>query len=188
MMTGESLYEEENQEIDEDYLDPHYLHTAAELYDTDLYYEMQSQLEGAHGTGVPGGYHMEIGRNVDIEDDVDFPGMGAAHGRYQDPGTEDSALASVQYPMLMGSVQDPLSMYMTGSRMEYGGERQSVPEGFEEYDTMDYYSRGLYGSGSRYDSAHLIEDYSDHPAFADMSAHEHGDIGAASRPPTRYGF
>lgn len=47
---GESLYEEETDDLDEDYLDPSFLHTAAELYNNpDLYYEMQSQLESAHG-------------------------------------------------------------------------------------------------------------------------------------------
>ena len=174
LMTGESLYEEENQEIDEDYLDPRYLHTAAELYDSDLYYEMQSQLESAHGSG---GYHMEVGRNVDIEDDVDFP------------GAEDGALSSMQYPMMMNPIPEHLSMYtggMTGSRMEYGDEREVVSEGFEEYDTQ--YGRGLYGSGSRYDGAHIMEDYSDHPAFANMSTHEYDSVTAVSRPPTRYGF
>ena len=50
MTTGESLYEEETDDLDEDYLDPSFLHTAAELYNNpDLYYEMQSQLESAHG-------------------------------------------------------------------------------------------------------------------------------------------
>ena len=53
MMMGETLYEEEEQ--DEDYLDPSYLHPTAELYDNpELYFEMQSQLEGAH-SGVPSG-------------------------------------------------------------------------------------------------------------------------------------
>jgi hypothetical protein len=52
MTTGESLYEEETDDLDEDYLDPSFLHTAAELYNNpDLYYEMQSQLEAAHGGG-----------------------------------------------------------------------------------------------------------------------------------------
>lgn len=52
MTTGESLYEEETDDLDEDYLDPSFLHTAAELYNNpDLYYEMQSQLESARGGG-----------------------------------------------------------------------------------------------------------------------------------------
>lgn len=52
MTTGETLYEEETDELDEDYLDPSFLHTAAELYNNpDLYYEMQSQLEAAHARG-----------------------------------------------------------------------------------------------------------------------------------------
>lgn len=51
-MTGESLYEEDTDELDEDYLDPSFLHTAAELYNNpDLYYEMQSQIEAAHMHG-----------------------------------------------------------------------------------------------------------------------------------------
>ena len=50
MTTGESLYEEEADDLDEDYLDPSFLHTVAELYNNpDLYYEMQSQLEVANG-------------------------------------------------------------------------------------------------------------------------------------------
>ena len=54
MTTGESLYEDENDELDEDYLDPSFLHTAAELYNNpDLYYEMQSQIEAAHTHGHP---------------------------------------------------------------------------------------------------------------------------------------
>ena len=184
-MTGESLYEEENQEIDEDYLDPRYLHTAAELYDSDLYYEMQSQLESAHGSG---GYHMEVGRNVDIEEDIDFPGM-ASYGRHTEPGAENGPLSSMQCPMMMNPIPEPLSMYaggMPGSRMEYGDERQAVTEGFEEYDTQ--YARGLYGSGLRYDGAHMMEDYSDHPAFASMGTHEYDAVTTVSRPPTRYGF
>lgn len=52
MTTGESLYEEETDDLDKDYLDPSYLHTAAELYNNpDLYYDMQSQFEAAHSYG-----------------------------------------------------------------------------------------------------------------------------------------
>ena len=67
-MTGETLYEDD--EADEDYLDPRYLHTAAELlYDNpDLYYEMQSQIESAHSHGgtipIPVQVEMEPGLHV----------------------------------------------------------------------------------------------------------------------------
>ena len=55
MVTGETLYQE--VEEPEDYLDPHYLHTAAELY------EMQNQLDSSHGYHHPGEVEFEYGRN-----------------------------------------------------------------------------------------------------------------------------
>ena len=60
MITGETLCHDE--QADEDYLDPHYLHTAAELY------EMQSQLEAGgypYHPGMGGGVEFEFGQNLD---------------------------------------------------------------------------------------------------------------------------
>lgn len=47
-MTGKALFKDED--VDEDYLDPHILHTAADLFESpELYYEIQYQLENANG-------------------------------------------------------------------------------------------------------------------------------------------
>lgn len=81
MTTGESLYEEEVDDLDEDYLDPSFLHTAAELYNNpDLYYEMQSQLESAHGGHThhshaphgPGGLGRGMSAGYPFGDESDY--------------------------------------------------------------------------------------------------------------------
>ena len=49
MMTGKVLLKDE-EDLDEDYLDPHILHTAADLLDSpELYCELQYQLENVNG-------------------------------------------------------------------------------------------------------------------------------------------
>ncbi len=179
-MTGESLHEDSEEEIDEDYLDPRYLHTAAELYDNpELYYEMQSQLETSHGGD---GYQVEIGRNFDIDEDVDYSATSAYSRR--EPGFDEAVgqtLSPRQYSMLMNSMQEPLSMYTTTD------SRQSVMEGLEQdYDALEMYSRGMYEMTSpKYDTMPVEDDYSDHPAFA---GHDYSSVAPISRPPTRYGF
>ncbi len=184
MMTGESLYEDSDEEIDEDYLDPRYLHTAAELYDNpELYYEMQSQLETSHGGD---GYQVEIGRNYDIDEDVDYSAMGA-YSR-QEPGFDETeftvgqTLSPRQYSMLMNSA---LSTYTAAD------SRQSVREGIEhDYDALEMYSRGMYEMTSpKYDTMPVEDDYSDHPAFAGQNEQNgYSSVAPISRPSTRYGF
>ena len=66
MVAGESMYHEE-EEPDEDYFDPHYLHTAAELYD------MQNQRDGG---GVAGGLYGMMGAGHPAEMIDSFPGVG----------------------------------------------------------------------------------------------------------------
>lgn len=83
MITGETVFHEE-QEPDEDYLDTHYLHTAAELYD------MQSQLEES-GLAYRG---ME-GLEVDYE-----------HGQHFDPFSEH--LRGFEKPRLLHECMEPL--------------------------------------------------------------------------------
>ncbi len=88
IMTGQALYEEEEEE-DEDYLDPRYLHVAEELYeDPELYYEMQSQLESAHGALGPGG----SGLSGEGEDPIFFSGTRPTALGYGGAGVAEYAL------------------------------------------------------------------------------------------------
>ena len=172
MMTGETLYEEEEQ--DEDYLDPSYLHTAAELYDNpELYFEMQSQLEGAHSGGSSGGNvnHL-LGAHVPTELYTEYgnPVTSKDSGLYYYeagrnispvPDTTDAEMLSPrQRSMLMNSMQDPLAMY-TNSFAGMGEDRLYSPES----DPLEMYNvpttSPVYGN--------IDVDYSDHPAFAMMN-------------------
>ena len=174
MMTGETLYEEEEQ--DEDYLDPSYLHTAAELYDNpELYFEMQSQLEGGHAGG-PSGHATQYGNPIfTLQDSAllsDSTGFATTKDYYdQDtalyhgagrsaspiPGSnagESLELSPRQYSMLLNSMQDPLAMY-TSSHMGTG------TSGVDS-DPQEMFSVSpVYGDTD--------VDYSDHPAFAMMN-------------------
>ena len=200
-MTGESLYEDDDQELDEDYLDPHYLHSAAELYDNpELFYEMQGQLESAHGEGGMSdqlGYEVDLGRNYDQFDtdvDGDHPAMVGMSGAYrpihQMPGYEedeavDQALSPRQYAMLINSMQDPLSMYASGLRSDdpngYNEGRQSVQQGsammdqrVQEYNPLDMYSgtRGLYNTSPMYtdNEAAQVENFDGIDDYSDHPA------------------
>ena len=62
MTTGESFFQE-GDEADEGYLDPHYLHTAAELHTAADLYDMQNQLDASHGYHLPGEVEFEYGHN-----------------------------------------------------------------------------------------------------------------------------
>ena len=200
-MTGESLYEDDDQELDEDYLDPRYLHSAAELYDNpELFYEMQGQLESAHGEGRvndPLGYELEIGRNydnfdTDIDGDPALVGMGGAYRpMHQMPGYEEDesigqTLSPRQYAMLMNSMQDPLSMYASSlraddpnGRISYHEGRQSAQQGsamidqrMQEYNPLDMYSRGLYNTSPMYtdNEPAQVEDFDGVDDYSDHPA------------------
>lgn len=84
MMAGESFYQE-GEESDDDYLDPHYLQTAAELY------EMQNQLDASHGYQYPGEVEFELGHNFN------------PFGRYTKFGV-DIVGAISDKPMLFGAL------------------------------------------------------------------------------------
>lgn len=168
MMTGETLYEEEEQ--DEDYLDPSYLHTAAELYDNpELYFEMQSQWEDAHGPSGHAHMHSQYGNPIFtlqdsafLSDSTDFATIkdtGSYHGARHDvspiPGSsaaESLELSPQQYSMLLNSMQDPLAMH-TSSHMGTGKSSSDPQEMFSVSP--------VYGGADM--------DYSDHPAFAMMN-------------------
>ena len=171
-MTGETLYEEEEE--DEDYLDPSYLHTAAELYNNpELYFEMQSQLEDAH-SGVPDGgdvNHLLGGHALtDVYTKFGNPATSQDSGlRYYEPGrnispvpdtTAVELLSPRQRSMLMNSMQDPLAMY-TSSFAGTGESGLYSPE----LDPLEMYgvptTSPVYGD--------IDVDYSDHPAFAMMT-------------------
>ena len=172
MMTGETLYEEEEQ--DEDYLDPSYLHTAAELYDNpELYFEMQSQLEGAH-SGVPSGGDINhlLGAHAptDLYTNFGNPATSQDSGlQYYEAGRNISPVPDTtavemfsprQRSMLMNSMQDPLAMY-TSSFAGTGESGLYSPE----LDPLEMYgvptTSPVYGD--------IDVDYSDHPAFAMMN-------------------
>ena len=189
-MTGETLYEDED--TDEDYLDPHYLHTAAELlYDNpDLYYEMQSQIESAHGHGgavpVPVPVEMEPGLHMHVADGYDrygnpifaddWPVLIAGSDDYGKPSTyglhppyeggvsssPSAGLSPQQYAMLMNSMQDPLAMYSSSLAGVPEDMRGSgvEPSSSAELDIGEGYA-GMY---SPVYGESL--DYDDHPAFA----------------------
>lgn len=193
MMTGETLYEEE--EADEDYLDPHFLHMAAELYENpELYYEMQSQLESAHGGPAEASVHpyMQYGNPLTSKGmffsepsfsealeygDPSPYGLSAASGlQFSDA----QKLSPQQYAMLLNSMQDPLAMY--SSSFATGGSLE--PSSSAEFDPTDLCSPLLspvYGE---------TMDYSDHPAFTMMSRGHppYPPNPSPHRPPTRIGF
>ena len=154
MTTGESLFEEETDELDEDYLDPSYLHAAAELYDNpDLYYEMQSKLESAHGhthshtppRGPSGmrGYHFEdesdyycagasgeyVSRARGFTDLRSGPGQQHLHWNEDD--ADENALSPGQYALLMQSMQEPLAMYASTLDSSYRDDALDL-EGYDE--------------------------------------------------------
>lgn len=160
MTTGESLYEEEADDLDEDYLDPSFLHTAAELYNNpDLYYEMQSQLESAHGghthhghaphgPGGPGGpgRGMSAGYPFGQENDYyNYDGGNSSSGprqqqpwsfgadeftnRHSDDEIDDNTLSPRQYALLMQSMQEPLAMYASTLDSSYQDDNDII-EGY----------------------------------------------------------
>ena len=166
IMTGQTYYEEE--ETDEDYLDPHYLHMAAELYDNpELYYEMQNQLESAHGGG-----------GVGIEP------SSTAYAEYGDgmPYTDRQVLSPQQYAMLMNSMQDPLAMYAS-TLVASSPVRRNV-------DTeVDYGGDNTLGDITLGDSVYgETLEYADHPAFAMMSTGYPSSVASPHRPAARTGF
>jgi len=161
-MTGETLYEEEEQ--DEDYLDPSYLHTAAELYDNpELYFEMQSQWEGAHGPSGHAHMHSQYGNPIfTLQDSAllsdNFLEL-SYHGARQDaspiPGNsaaESLELSPRQYSMLLDSMQDPLAMHASS----HTGTGKSSSDPQEMFNVSP-----VYGGADM--------DYIDHPAFAMMN-------------------
>ena len=167
MTTGESLYEEEADDLDEDYLDPSFLHTAAELYNNpDLYYEMQSQLESAHGghthhghapqgpSGGPG-WGMSAGYPFGQENDYyNYDGGNSSSGpRQQQPWSfsadefanhhsddeiDENTLSPRQYALLMQSMQEPLAMYASTLDSSYQ----------DDNDIIEGYGDGLNFGGS----------------------------------------
>ena len=75
MMTGKALLKEED--LDEDYLDPRILHTAADLFDSpELYYNLQYQVENANGrllqtsNPITSDEHQLLGEYADAMYDV----------------------------------------------------------------------------------------------------------------------
>ena len=170
-MTGETLYEEEADELDEDYLDPSFLHTAAELYNNqDLFYEMQSQIESTHGHHVPHPAMMVMSgypHGMDEEDlyNYDSGGMPSrartfsnAHpmASHQQDWSEEFAmvdeerdqttLSPRQYALLMQSMQEPLAMYASTLDSSMLQDDDNDVEGFEEGLT---FSGGGGGVGNR---------------------------------------
>ena len=158
MMTGKTLYEDE--EVDEDYFDPSYLHMAAELYDNpDLFHELQSQLESTHGSvpmpSVPVPPPMDQFSNMEMA----LSGANSNNNGGNPILTSDNLLgdyATSMLPTSPGAV-GPLSPQLQG--------------GLSHYDAI------AYGG----DTA----EFEDHPAFAMMNIAN--SASSSWRPPTRGG-
>ena len=190
MTTGESLYEEEVDELDEDYLDPSFLHTAAELYNNpDLYYEMQSQLESAHGhapQGTPGMGSMS-GYPFGEDDDYYYDGVGMGDegvsrtrtfiNAYSGPRQQQLQPWSEEYAM---ADHDDEIDQNTLSPRQYALLMQSMQEPLAMYastldssyqdDDLEGYNDGLNYTGSGSRQRHTSDNmYPMSPGFTTMS-------------------
>ena len=197
MMTGETLYEDED--TDEDYLDPRYLHTAAELlYDNpDLYYEMQSQIESAHSHGgvvpIPVQVEMEPGLHMHVADGYDrygnpifaddWPASVAGGEDYGNPSTYGLYLTAAPHGEGLSS-----SPSATLSPQQYAMLMNSMQDPLAMYSSsLPGVTEEMGGGGLEPSSSAELDvgeayggmyspvygeslDYDDHPAFAMMGA------------------
>ena len=207
-MTGETLYEDmDDENFDEDYLDPHYLHSAAELYNNpDMFYELQGQLESAHGGPNTAGLQMDPmeaeflrGLNYDPYNPSGTYDISPRPGEmYPDTQLgiehEDSeqTLSPQQYALLMNSMKEPLAMYTSSlhpdSAMGGGEYVYEQDTSAMEFDPMARYSDGLYSTSPMYERGDDTE--GEHPALSMMDGGypETQFGGGGPRPPTRLGF
>ena len=134
MMTGETLYEEEDEEADSDYLDPRFLHTAAELYeDPELFYSM-------HGGGVTE-RATEAGRLTGSTEGYAMHSAAGGSGGF----SETDGFYSGAQELYSGGHRDPTPPYPLAHDHRGDGGARMIPRSAEfGYGAAEEQDSGLY--------------------------------------------